>query len=248
VCECPSHKSDEECLKQWECIYNIVAQHPTSRYFDNANVSSTDECPSDTNGHNQSVQAQCLDKQLKRWACEKSPTLGYVGDGVPELTTTTIAPSSINTTPTNRDPDVSKAAGEDAARNFAGVNFSDYYWEEQDTQNVFDLVCVQGEKVIVVEAKGGTSDLGKRKNAAGTDYVQQGTKDYAYAIAAAMPPSDGGIDIAQKVRAALDSGTLRYFKVRQPFSKAGTALRPIVDEFDLDNQDTVCPNCKCTGP
>lgn len=244
VCECP-HKSDEQCLKQWECIYGYVAQHPTSKYFDNAGVSSADECPTDSNAHNDSVQAQCLSKQIQRWACEKTPVTGPLGDDIPELTTTTIRPSGISTTATNRDPNVSQEAGEEAARNFGAVNFADYQCQEGKFQGEFDMVCVQGDKVIVVEAKGGTSPLGKRKNVAGTDYVQQGTRDYAYAIAAVMPPSDGGIDIAQKVRDALDRGTLRYFKVRQPFSKAGTPLTPIVDEFDLADPDTVCRDCKC---
>jgi hypothetical protein len=248
VCQCPSHKSDEQCLKQWECIYGYVAQHPTSRYFDNAGVASTDECPTGSNGHNDSIQAQCLDKQLTRWACEKPARTGNVGPGKPELTTASIPASSINTTPKNRDPDISKAAGDDAARIFQAANFSGYYCEEADGPNVFDMVCVDGDKVILIEAKGGGSDLGKRKNAAGTDYVQQGTRDYAYAIAAAMPPSTGGLNVAQKVRDALDAGTLRYFKVQQPFDKFGVAVTPQVKEFDLADPDTVCPNCKCTTP
>jgi hypothetical protein len=248
VCECPSHKTDEECFKQWECIYGYVAQHPTSRYFDNAGVTDAAECPTGTNGHNQSIQAQCLSKQLKRWACEKTPKTGYVGDDVPELKTATIRPSRINTTATKRDPAVSQDAGDDAARIFRAANFADYDCVEGNGPNVFDMVCVQGDKVILVEAKGGGSDLGKRKNAAGTDYVQQGTLDYAYAIVAAMPAPDGGVDLAQKVQDALDRGTLRYFKVQQPFNKAGIAIRPEVEEFDLKDPNTVCPQCNCTGP
>jgi hypothetical protein len=252
VCECPPHKTEDQCLKQWLCIYGYVAQHPTSQYFDNASATGDDECPDTAakNGHNQSIQNQCLDKQLTQWACKQTPVVGPVGDGMPVVTTTSIPPSGISTTPTNRNNDVSQAAGEDAARIFRDKNFKDYECFEQGGPNEFDMVCVQGDRVVIVEAKGGGSGLGKRLGP-NQEYVQQGTLDYARAEADVMSrlTLEDGSSVPDKVREAIEKGTIRYFEVRQPFDpRTGRAITPEITEFDLYNPNSACQDCNCTGP
>jgi hypothetical protein len=255
ACECHPQKTQAECIAQWQCIYEKVAPFHTSTYFENMSVQDgADECPDHPtyDEGNSGTKGECVDKQLKSWACYKGqPVVDEQGKPYPTIF------RSRRPNP-NRDGDVSQAAGEDAARNFASRNFAIYGYtcQEEGGSGNFDLLCVRGSEVVIIEAKGGGAGLGKRKGTNG-EYVEQGTEEYARAIAAVMakrasqesdPVKRAALAAAAAtVAAAVDGGSARYFQVTQPFDAHGNPAKPELQEFDLANPDHVCPACKCGG-
>jgi len=94
-----------------------------------------------------------------------------------------------------------------------------------------------GGRLILIETKGGTSELGVRRSADGTRLVQQGTYAYLESLGTSMArSSDPEISrLGNRILTALD-GTppnLDYILVRQPFHADGSLAAPEVGRFDL---------------
>ncbi len=90
-------------------------------------------------------------------------------------------------------------------------------------------------QVKVVEAKGGSSDVGS-KNVADGKRAEQGTREYLDKTLAEMK-AKGGEDakIADKIQTALDKGKLEYYKVSQKVDADGN-LQPVeIKKFDIED-------------
>jgi hypothetical protein len=99
---------------------------------------------------------------------------------------------------------------------------------------MFDLT--PSGRVVVIEAKGGTSGLGVRKETDGDTIVQQGTKEYLISLAKDMQRSSSKTirDMGEKLENAIAAGTVDYYLVRQPYQRAdGTLGVPTVATFDI---------------
>ena len=92
--------------------------------------------------------------------------------------------------------------------------------------------------VIIVEAKGGSSPLGKMK--IGDEYYQQGTTEYAEAITEQMAGSDKESDYlaAEAINNAVFEGKkVQYLHVKTPITRtSGKSVVEAVEisEFDID--------------
>lgn len=97
------------------------------------------------------------------------------------------------------------------------------------------------DRLIIIEAKGGESDLRARLDVNGTKMVQQGTYEYLESLAKSMQNSsdDKIVELGLKLEGALkDRSALKvdYYLVRQPFDKQGNLLAPEISQFDLSEQ------------
>jgi hypothetical protein len=128
--------------------------------------------------------------------------------------------------------DVSEALGVAAGRNFAdtlpgppvevpvpraGAGVPDLFYEDPATG-----------RLIIVECKGGTSELGERRASVGgrTVLAEQGTPEYLRSLAAQMAGNVGNPEIAAlgaRILAALDRTppAIDFYVVRQPIGEGG---------------------------
>jgi hypothetical protein len=90
---------------------------------------------------------------------------------------------------------------------------------------------------IVVEAKGGSGQLGGRWASRRSLWAQQGSPRYFDEIVEVMRKSDDGWQAAMALDAARDAGRVRYIKVRAPIARKPGGLSSLRDiqvrEFDL---------------
>ncbi|MBL4674760.1 MAG: DUF4157 domain-containing protein [Mucilaginibacter sp.] len=107
--------------------------------------------------------------------------------------------------------------------------YTEYFYIDDATGEVKVV-----EKVKVVEAKGGSADVGSKK-VAGGEIAEQGTEPYLRETLEEMKERGGkDAEIAKKVEQALDSGNLEYYKVTQKIDPSGN-LKPIeVKKFVID--------------
>jgi hypothetical protein len=90
--------------------------------------------------------------------------------------------------------------------------------------------------LVVIEAKGGGSPLGTRKEADGDLMVQQGTKEYLYSLAKAMQRSKNPAIQAdgRTLETKLLQGKVEYYLVRQEYNPVtGTLAAPMLARFDI---------------
>jgi hypothetical protein len=91
--------------------------------------------------------------------------------------------------------------------------------------------------VIIVEAKGGSSPLGKMK--IGDEYYQQGTTEYAEAITEQMADSEkeSELDAAEAIyNADTKNKKVQYLHVKTPITKTenGSLVGSVeISEFDI---------------
>ncbi len=106
--------------------------------------------------------------------------------------------------------------------------------------NTLDHIYIKGDDVVIVEAKGGSSQLGWRKNADSTKMVQQGTPEYLEAVVNQMKkraakdgqPEDE--EAFRQVLAAYNSGKLKYLVVTQTADENGNLA-------DIDSKEYKMP-------
>lgn len=151
--------------------------------------------------------------------------------------------------------DASNDAGETAAKGYTDKNFppSDGWTCESYTgRSTFDRVCIQRNSkdeivgAVIVEAKGGGSQLQDRDSADGKSRVLQGTPEYIDAVVKDLQNSRSKTrnDLGKAVQAALDAKNVRYVEVRQEFDKETGAPLPVkVHEFALDKNSRTKANC-----
>ncbi len=100
-------------------------------------------------------------------------------------------------------------------------------------------------RLLLIEAKGGTSELGVRRSADGTRMVQQGSREYLESLAATMTrSSDPEIRrLGAKLELALRGNppNIDYLVVRQPFQANGSLAAPEVGTFDLSRRGSTQP-------
>ncbi|WP_228025256.1 hypothetical protein [cf. Phormidesmis sp. LEGE 11477] len=134
----------------------------------------------------------------------------------------------------------SEQLGEAAGRQIASQQPGD--WTEipipRAGAGVPDLVFESPDgRLLMIEAKGGTSELGVRRSVDRTRLVQQGTREYAESLAAEMMRStDTRIrELGQKIELALaaEPPNLDYLVVRQPFNDDGSLASPEIGTFDI---------------
>ncbi len=142
----------------------------------------------------------------------------------------------------------SEQLGEAAGRQIASQQPGD--WTEipipRAGAGVPDLVFEGSDgRLLMIEAKGGTSELGVRRSADRTRLVQQGTRDYAESLAAEMIRSTNARirELGQRIELALAANppNLDYLVVRQPFNNDGTLSAPTSRTFDLGFSNTDGP-------
>jgi Flp pilus assembly pilin Flp len=139
----------------------------------------------------------------------------------------------------------SELAGDAAAEGYTDNNFPAPAWQcaSNSGSRVFDRTCVNPGTgaVVIVEAKGGNSSLGTRLGEDGVTPVKQGTPEYVDAVLADLKISDPVL--YGKIKAARDSGDLRYVRVNQKFDDKGNPKPAQVREFELDPNQRAT-NCK----
>ncbi|MBE7384878.1 MAG: hypothetical protein F6J95_026125 [Leptolyngbya sp. SIO1E4] len=135
----------------------------------------------------------------------------------------------------------SEQLGEAAGRQVA-ENHPDGPWQElkipRSGSGVPDLMYEAADgRLLIIEAKGGTSELGTRLSTDGTRRVEQGHRDYLESLAAAMSrSSDPDIRrLGAKIEVALRGNppAIDYMVVRQPFQDDGSLATPVVGTFDI---------------
>jgi hypothetical protein len=130
----------------------------------------------------------------------------------------------------------SRKLGEDAAKEFGkrfegpGVKVT-----EGGGARDFDLTYTgmgpAADEAVILEAKGGASDLGTRFGVDGVTRVEQGTEEYLRAVIKDIASKDEAR--AEKLLEALEAKKLKYFEVRQGVTPTGE-LAPIeIKEFSL---------------
>jgi hypothetical protein len=133
---------------------------------------------------------------------------------------------------------ISEDFGVEAGKAFAASNFGNAEIVEAKGARVFDLVVKQGDDFVLIECKGGASGLGKRLSSDRDIVVQQGTREYAMAVAQDMVNSGDeklapiGRDLLDKLNADPNYKP-KYYVVRQDFDGQGRPTPPTVDEFDM---------------
>ncbi|MEZ9138667.1 MULTISPECIES: RHS repeat-associated core domain-containing protein [unclassified Shewanella] len=111
----------------------------------------------------------------------------------------------------------------------------------------FDMVYQNANgDVIIVEAKGGKSPLGKKK--IDDEYHQQGTTKYAQAITASMEGNKNANAVTDRKaavaikEAAEDGSKVQYLHIETPITKtaAGSTVNDVsISEFDIDTTQLV---------
>ncbi|WP_212747845.1 hypothetical protein, partial [Pseudoalteromonas sp. S558] len=103
----------------------------------------------------------------------------------------------------------------------------------------FDMVYKNADgDVIIVEAKGGSSPLGKMK--IGKEYYQQGTTKYAEAITKNMAkasPNTTDKKAANAIEVAIESDNIKYLHIKTPITKTdgGSIVGEVeISEFDIE--------------
>jgi hypothetical protein len=90
---------------------------------------------------------------------------------------------------------------------------------------------------IVVEAKGGRSELGGRWARSGDYWFEQGSPEYFDEIVASMQKTDAGVEAARALRGAGRDGRVRYLMVRAPVARKPDGLQSLRDirvrEFEM---------------
>jgi hypothetical protein len=106
-------------------------------------------------------------------------------------------------------------------------------------QGTFDMVYRDKDgNLVIVEAKGGNSQLGSRKLKYGNSdgkRAQQGTKEYMDDIIANYEAKlSDDHPFVQELIDARDSGAVKYASVRQPLNKDGSLKNDyVVNEFKI---------------
>ena len=102
---------------------------------------------------------------------------------------------------------------------------------------VFDQIWDVDGKLVIVEAKGGSSTLGSRK--INGKRHQQGTQTYMEDIIANMEKNPATEKIAQRMQDHYDSDILEidYVLVRQGFDKSGNLANIKIDKFDISRAE-----------
>jgi hypothetical protein len=132
--------------------------------------------------------------------------------------------------------DVGEAAAKRVARLRFGVDPAQV--ATRRGSGVPDLIFTDPatQRLVVIEAKGGESQLGTRRSVDGDQMVQQGTREYLESLAQTMQQSTDA-DIRQQGRdleTKLANNEVDYLMVRQPYSRAdGTLELPTVAKFDI---------------
>lgn len=136
---------------------------------------------------------------------------------------------------------VTEAIGEVAGRVFAKLAFPDGEVKAYHGPGVPDLIVRIGGRIIVIECKGGSADLGTRKavDAEGepdpTRRVEQGKFEYLQSLGRAMANS-GDTEISQlgsDLLEQINQPGFEYYLVKQPINIDGTAAMPVVEKFDM---------------
>ena len=103
----------------------------------------------------------------------------------------------------------------------------------------FDMVYQNADgDVIIVEAQGGSSPLGKMK--IGDEYYQQGTAKYAEAITKNMAkasPNTTDKKAANAIEVAIESDNIKYLHIKTPVTKTdgGSIVGEVeISEFDIE--------------
>ena len=139
----------------------------------------------------------------------------------------------------------SEKAGDKAAEGFTDNNFPAPTWQcsSASGSRVFDRTCVNAGtgQAVIVEAKGGNSSLGTRLGADGVTPVKQGTPEYVDAVLSDLRISNP--TLYAQLKAARDSGDLRYFRVNQKFDAKGDPKPAQVREFEMDDNQRAT-NCQ----
>lgn len=128
----------------------------------------------------------------------------------------------------------SRMIGEEAGKNYMASRFPDGAAEmiypkdgvsnsrSGDFDQVWQVKDEQGNlQIIVIEAKGGTSSLGRRRSdkGPGSQYVEQGSKEYFDTIVSEMIRNKNDNNMrstAQKLQDAADTGNVEYLEIRAP--------------------------------
>jgi len=87
-------------------------------------------------------------------------------------------------------------------------------------------------KLVIAEAKGGSSQLGQRRSLDGKTMAQQGTPEYLQAVIKSLKTSDP--KLAKQLTEAIQTGNLDYVKVQQSFDSSGRPEPITATEFDID--------------
>ena len=136
---------------------------------------------------------------------------------------------------------LSEALGVAAGRAYALDTFPGAQTIEMHGSGVPDLILkLPDGRIVVIECKGGLSDLGTRLSVDGTVRVEQGTREYLISLATEMSQSSDPtkVDWGRALLKQLNDPTqdTQYFVVRQPFDAAGQPASPDVGEFDTSRR------------
>jgi hypothetical protein len=100
------------------------------------------------------------------------------------------------------------------------------------------LYDIPGGPLVVIECKGGTSELGVRLSVDRTKLVQQGTPEYLESLARTMADSANETisESGRRLLAELKKKppNIHYYHVNQPIGANGRATAPLVGRFDLE--------------
>lgn len=128
----------------------------------------------------------------------------------------------------------SQIIGEEAGKNYMASRFPDGNAEmiypkdgvsnsrSGDFDQIWQVKDEQGNlQIIVIEAKGGTSSLGRRRSdkGPGSQYVEQGSKEYFDTIVSEMVRNKNSSNMrsaGEQVQDAADLGNVEYLEVRAP--------------------------------
>jgi hypothetical protein len=139
--------------------------------------------------------------------------------------------------------DISEALGVAAGKAFAQEGFGDSEMVVMRGGGVPDVLIKRPPDgpIVVIECKGGTSELGTRMSADGTVRVEQGTREYLVSLATEMSQSDNAKikEYGQLLLKQLDdpkAPPTQYFLVRQPYDESGRVGEPQVGTFDTSGK------------
>lgn len=142
----------------------------------------------------------------------------------------------------------SRMIGEEAGKSYMASRFPDGVAEliypkdgvstsrSGDFDQVWQVKDQNGNtKIIVIEAKGGTSSLGRRRSdkGPGSEYVEQGSKEYFQTITNEMIRSKNSDarSAGNKIADASDIGDIEYLEVRAPIESKAVSLTDGSREF-----------------
>jgi hypothetical protein len=235
LADCRLADDKEACEKKWDCIYEHVASHPRTNYFDSLPGKNS-------NGNAQGsakLQQQCSSDRPEEYACYKGDATSVPTSSLPPEEAQVVRDAARRrdaATDPQEKRRASEEAGEAAALGHAKSQHPGWSCNSYRGSRVFDVVCVNDAtgEVAIYEAKGGNSDLGVRWDKDMERRVQQGSLPYVEAVANDMAKSNP--ELADRIRESLEDKTLIYRRVQQPFDGSNPGDISVRD-FKLDG----CP-------